>query len=308
MSRSVGLIYKHTCLVAESTNGIYIGKTLAKNPKNRWQNGKGYIRVDETGKPKNTKMINTILKFGIENWNNPLIWKHEIIEENISKENLADREIYWINYYDSFNLGLNSTAGGDGSSGRVYSEKSIAKMIKTGSVRAKKLYEYDANYILVNSYDSIGSAIRLLNISPKSALKNCINKPGRHLYGHLFMTTLLTQEELAKLVNTHEKNIREKRSIASKKSNKKRCATILANKFNAGYTEKMRKKNIVYVKNILTNETKVFDSKRKCLIAFHISKETLAKYINSGEIYKNCLFNLEIKDVSYKQRKLIKPE
>ena len=51
-----------------------------------------------------------IQKYGVENFE----W--EVIER-CKKKDLDAREIYWIEYYDSFNKGYNCTKGGDGNSG-----------------------------------------------------------------------------------------------------------------------------------------------------------------------------------------------
>ena len=51
-------------------------------------------------------LYNAMNKYGVENF---------IIEqiEECSEEILSDREIYWINYFDSFKNGYNATRGGD---------------------------------------------------------------------------------------------------------------------------------------------------------------------------------------------------
>ena len=88
------IIYKHTA----PSGHIYIGQTC-KNPKYRWSNGNGYKMAP--------KFWSAIKKYG---WNNIT---HEVIEKGIKNQELADeREIYWINYYDSFHSGYNATAGG----------------------------------------------------------------------------------------------------------------------------------------------------------------------------------------------------
>ena len=51
-----------------------------------------------------------IQKYGVENFE----W--EVIEQ-CKKKDLDEKEIYWIEYYDSFNKGYNRTKGGDGVSG-----------------------------------------------------------------------------------------------------------------------------------------------------------------------------------------------
>ena len=51
-----------------------------------------------------------IQKYGVENFE----W--EVIEQ-CKKKDLDEREIYWIEYYDSYNKGYNCTKGGGGVSG-----------------------------------------------------------------------------------------------------------------------------------------------------------------------------------------------
>lgn len=60
---------------------------------------------------KNQKLLHeSFLKYGLENHT------VEILEFNLNKEIINEREIYWINHYDSFGSnGLNLTCGGDGS-------------------------------------------------------------------------------------------------------------------------------------------------------------------------------------------------
>ena len=88
------IIYKHTA----PSGHIYIGQTC-KNPKYRWSNGNGYKMAP--------KFWSAIKKYG---WDNIT---HEIIEKGIKNQQQADqREIYWIDYYDSFHSGYNATAGG----------------------------------------------------------------------------------------------------------------------------------------------------------------------------------------------------
>ena len=94
-------IYKHT----NKINGkCYIGQTCRKNPNERWNNGKGY---------NGTIFAKAIEKYG---WDN---FEHEIIEDDILSEDEAnEREMYWIEYYNSYagvsgGNGYNMTRGGD---------------------------------------------------------------------------------------------------------------------------------------------------------------------------------------------------
>ena len=89
------IIYKHT----NKINGkSYIGQTC-QSPHSRWNNGKGYSRTFKFGK--------AIDKYG---WD---VFTHEILEDGILTQDDANiRECYYIDYYNTFADGYNSTKGG----------------------------------------------------------------------------------------------------------------------------------------------------------------------------------------------------
>ena len=90
-------IYK----VTNKINGkVYIGQSV--DIGRRW-------REHMTAKDE-IYFHKAIQKYGVENFE----W--EVIER-CKKKDLDEREIYWIEYYDSFNKGYNCTKGGDGNSG-----------------------------------------------------------------------------------------------------------------------------------------------------------------------------------------------
>jgi group I intron endonuclease len=103
-------IYK----ITNPSGAIYIGKS--KNIISRF---KDYKHLKENN--KQTKIYNSLQKYG---------WiKHtfEIIEE-CSEDILNEREIYWIEYCDSYHhnnkiFGLNLTKGGEGGNGTVRTEQ-----------------------------------------------------------------------------------------------------------------------------------------------------------------------------------------
>jgi group I intron endonuclease len=77
-------------------------------------NGKIYIGQDKHNRPSyygSGKIINlAILKYGRDNF------KKEIIDTAVSKEELNEKEIYWISFYNSRDksIGYNLAAGGEG--------------------------------------------------------------------------------------------------------------------------------------------------------------------------------------------------
>lgn len=105
-SHITGLIYRYTCKV----NGkSYIGKSMTYRFEYRQFCHWHY-------KDTKTKFGRAKLKYGKENF------VLDILEENIPKEQLSDRERFWIKKYNTLYAGYNSTVGGEG--GNTYASKS----------------------------------------------------------------------------------------------------------------------------------------------------------------------------------------
>lgn len=82
-------------------NKVYIGQTI--QPINiRFNNHKMASRIEDT------KFYRAIRKYGEDKF------YIEPLEENIPIEKLNEREQYWIQFFDSYQNGYNSTLGGDG--------------------------------------------------------------------------------------------------------------------------------------------------------------------------------------------------
>lgn len=105
-------VYKHT----SPSGKVYIGIT-GKSPEERWFNGNGYS--------KQKLFYKAIQKYG---WDN---FKHEILFENLTKEEACQKEIELIAEYKSNNseFGYNQSLGGEiGSNGYVFTLEDKAKM------------------------------------------------------------------------------------------------------------------------------------------------------------------------------------
>ena len=116
-----GYIYKITNLI----NGkIYIGKTTS-SIEERW---KEHIHSINRDNIKNRPLYKAINRYGIKNFS---IEKIEEVQVDI----LNEREIYWINFYDSFKTGYNATLGGDGAI--LYDYSKIEQALKDGKTTPK---------------------------------------------------------------------------------------------------------------------------------------------------------------------------
>lgn len=98
-----------TCGIYKITNKInehcYIGQSI--NIEERWREHRNSINTIESW---DRSIYQAIRKYGLENFS----W--EIIEK-CSKDELDEKEIYWINYYNSYKNGYNQTMGGNGTHG-----------------------------------------------------------------------------------------------------------------------------------------------------------------------------------------------
>lgn len=124
-----GLIYKFTNRV---NNKVYIGQTTQSLEQ----------RVNRHLQQLNdeTYFHRALKKYGINNFN------IEIIEQNIPLNELDNREIFWIKYYDSYytsNKGYNLTKGGQwGTSSQLIcgsAETEIKDLIKNSQLTFKQI-------------------------------------------------------------------------------------------------------------------------------------------------------------------------
>lgn len=112
------IIYKITNTI---TSLSYIGYT--KHPiEKRWE---GHYK-QALSENKNRKFYNAIRKYGID------CWILEVIDNPISIEDAKEKEIKYIESYNTYHKGYNSTKGGDGNNGIIMSKES-------NEARSKKL-------------------------------------------------------------------------------------------------------------------------------------------------------------------------
>lgn len=142
-------VYKHT----SPSNKVYIGITMQKVSK-RWQNGRGYIA--------NTYFYRAIQKYG---WNNI---KHEILYENLNKEDAQLIEIELIKEYKSYDyhFGYNLSLGGE-------------------LGRSKPVNKYSIDGTFLKSYETLVEASNIENI-PSSNIIACCNGSSNTANGYVW--------------------------------------------------------------------------------------------------------------------------
>lgn len=126
-----GLIYMYT-----APNGKrYIGQTI--NLEKRKTQHKTQA-LNPNCASYNCAFHRAIRKYGIENFS------FRILEDGISRKDLDEREMYWINTMESFgSFGYNMTIGGNGNQGRIWSNEQRKHMseVKKGQGKGKVISE-----------------------------------------------------------------------------------------------------------------------------------------------------------------------
>ena len=151
-----GYIYKIT---NDINNKVYIGKTLLDIEKRFKEHKQDSHRRLEENRP----LYRAMNKYGQEHFS------IELIEECLIEE-LSDKEIYWIDFYNSYKNGYNATLGGDGK--QLYNYDLIVQGFLSGKLVCELAEEFNC------CVDTVRLALFLANINPK---ENAIKKAKKKL-------------------------------------------------------------------------------------------------------------------------------
>lgn len=167
----MGFIYKVTNIINQK---VYIGKT-EESVEKRW---KEHVLDSRKDCLLNRPFYNAIRKYGIDNF---IVETIEEVNDNL----LEEREIYWIDYYQSYvhfpnSKGYNMTLGGDGT--RKYNYKEIVEdyLITKSKKQTAKNFNCDIS--------TVRNAINNANISTLN------NSAGRNIQQIDPKTTEIIQE------------------------------------------------------------------------------------------------------------------
>lgn len=95
-------------IVHFATGLCYVGKS--NNPYRR--------RIDHYSHLKHNTHKNTHLQRAWNKYGRDAFY-FEVLEKNILKTDIDERERFWIRYFDSYKTGFNKTVGGDGTGGKT---------------------------------------------------------------------------------------------------------------------------------------------------------------------------------------------
>jgi group I intron endonuclease len=196
-----GYIYK----ITNPSGKIYIGQTInLKVRRNKYK----YLNCKNQ-----TRLYKSLLKYG---WQNHIFEVLETIEI-INAEDLNILEIKYIQQYNCFIKGLNCTLGGQGGSGKVYSEESKLKM--RNSQLGKKQSEETIN----KRINSLKGQKRSIEFKEKlKALKTglIVSEETKKKLSEINRGKTLSEETRSKISNSNKGRIvsqETRRKISEKK-------------------------------------------------------------------------------------------
>lgn len=174
-----GYIYK----VTNSCNDkVYIGQTYMTINK-RWRS-----HVYSANRGVKTKFYQAMRKYGIINFKIDVIEKYEADTVVQLKEILNEREIFYINKFDSFKNGYNSTIGGDPTIKELSENKQYIKNPykwdrndnRKNEQQMKGIKMYDLYGHFLEKYESIQSCCDKNNLTPSKVSSVCKDLVTQH--------------------------------------------------------------------------------------------------------------------------------
>lgn len=155
---------------------IYIGQ--AKDIRKRLRQHFEYLNANDYRR-ENCSLINAWIKY------NGDCFKYEILEYCLESE-LNDKEIYWINYFDSYNNGYNQTHGGQYNFYKhEYSEED--RKILSNLHNPKPVLQIDLSGNVINEYWSVAHASKLNNIDSRGIYSCCNNGISKSSKGYIWI-------------------------------------------------------------------------------------------------------------------------
>lgn len=144
-------------------NKVYIGQST--NIDRRWNDHKNKLN---NNKHENLHLQESYNKYGEDNFSFEIICK-------CGKDELNDKEVYYINKFKSYmpENGYNLTKGGN--SNIAFTESTIEKMRNSHEYEFVSILQYSTRKEFIKRYNSISEASREINGTP-SGIRNCANK------------------------------------------------------------------------------------------------------------------------------------
>lgn len=246
-------VYMHIC----PNNKKYIGITK-QNPKKRWINGKGY--------KTNDYFFRAIQKY---NWNNI---KHEILFNNLTKEEAEQKEIELIAFYKSNQreYGYNIENGGHINCVNKETKLKISKTMKEketfknnpncfkkgqkSPMKGKKHSEKTKLKIKEKREKQVMLSNKILCVETNEIFDSANEVEKKKNFSAKYIRTSCNDKNTA--YGYHWKYIKPKKRKKSKHKNSKIVLCIETNEKYLSITEAQRKTNIKHIRDVCIGKRK----------------------------------------------------
>lgn len=153
------------CIENKINHKKYVGQSI--DIKSRWRQHKN------SSLTRDTFLYRAINKYGIENF------EFSILEECTEKE-LDTKEMYWIDFLDTYNHGYNMTLGGSGVSGyKSYNRNCIPpnfELLAKDIVDIVPIVKLDTDFEILDFYISVQECARANNVESTNISKTASGK------------------------------------------------------------------------------------------------------------------------------------
>lgn len=260
----MGTIYK---IINNINTKVYIGKTI-RPLKIRWREHK------TNSKRYDCPLYRAFQKYGIEHFS------IEAIEENIPDDLINNREIFWINQYDSYKNGYNATPGGDGGKTHQLSQDEQEKILD--------LWKIGNTFSEISHATGISLPAIRRNLAERLNIKLDEVIQENELRKH---KQKAIQQRLKK--EKHEQDLKERYALAQIRYNEKRIQrfsdseTFIQNSLNAHLS-------ITYIaKQLNTNYKTLYSylaaTRSPEILKIILLQNTLSKACRSNQYYQYSL-------------------
>lgn len=207
-----GVIYRHFLINDKGIERNYIGLHHGELPsKHRWGlNGEGYLRKYKNGREQHHKMARAIRKYGWDKFNHEILLTIRCETKEELSFWLNTWETYYIEKYNSYYNGYNSTFGGGGIKGYKYTDEqrkniSDAQIKKWQDDKYRQMMQYSAKKAWEDEdrREKISDRIRELRNNPSS---NYNTKEHEKTFKKALKEKVHTPENMAKISEKHKKS------------------------------------------------------------------------------------------------------
>ena len=157
-----GYIYK---IINDVDDKVYIGQTR-RTVNDRWKEHK------KDFKHLNYHLYNAMKKYGIEHFSPHQIEKIDSKEIRQLSDMLDNREIFWIEYYNSYNNGYNQTSGGQSNAPNRFPERHVIQYTISGKFETE--------------YPSVTAASEATGFSSSDIVSCCLKTKVNRVHNKIF--------------------------------------------------------------------------------------------------------------------------